>query len=76
MSAHCSSCKQKIYWAETEKRRRIPVDPYPVKGGNIVLVERPHLEPLAVYVKKDPDIAHFVSHFATCPNAAQHRKKP
>ena len=45
----CRSCRRPILWAETEKGRRIPIDPQPVTDGNIVLHERPlHQAPLAI----------------------------
>jgi hypothetical protein len=52
----------------------IPVDVAPVKeGGNVRLVENPGKHPTAVYLS--PGEGTHVSHFATCPQAAQHRRK-
>jgi hypothetical protein len=44
--------------------------------GNIVLTREAESNgtPLAAYVPADPGVMRHVSHFATCPNAAQHRK--
>lgn len=82
------SCGANILWAETEKGKRIPIDPTPVVDGNMRLIVREnHLPPLALVVpyaqlerigtlremKGDPEEL-FKSHFATCPNASKHRK--
>jgi hypothetical protein len=74
----CRSCKKPIIWAITEKNRRIPLDPEPVADGNILLTPRGNfLAPLATVrfaVQLDNPLR-YKSHFATCPNAAQHRRK-
>jgi hypothetical protein len=31
--------------------------------------------PLAAYVPSDPGVMRYVSHFASCPDAAEHRKR-
>jgi hypothetical protein len=73
----CRSCRAPILWAVTEKNRRIPLDPEPTADGNILLQPRGNfLLPLATVrfaVQLDNPLR-FKSHFATCPNAAQHRK--
>lgn len=51
-AAHCRSCGAAVIWAETEKGKRIPVDPTPVEGGNIRFIVRYHLPPVAVIVPK------------------------
>lgn len=87
MSAHCSSCSAAIEWAVTEKGKRMPVDAEPVEGGTILLQHFHVGEPpvahvttaderdeLAVQARNRGDTLRlFVSHFATCPNADQHR---
>jgi hypothetical protein len=63
----------------TEAGKRMPVDPEPVEGGNIMLTREQESStgtPIAAYVTPDPGVMRHVSHFATCPNAAQHRKQP
>ena len=70
----CRSCGQKILWAITPANKRMPLDPTPVPDGNIVLVTRGEfLSPLAVTGASGSP--RYKSHFATCPNAAQHRRK-
>jgi hypothetical protein len=68
----CSSCGRQIRFVLTAKNRKpIPIDAQPVAGGNLDIDE----DGLVVYVKPEPEVVRFVSHFATCPNAASHRKK-
>lgn len=37
----CRSCGAPVIWALTEAGKRIPVDPEPMAGGNIVLSDKP-----------------------------------
>lgn len=69
MSAHCHSCGAPIVWALTEKGKRMPLDAdagategvrYRVVDGDAIRC-----------VDNEPG---HISHFATCPNSAQHRK--
>jgi len=73
----CRSCGKPIKWVVTQKNKRMPIDPQPVEGGNIELHNQgEYLPPLAVYHSLAPaGVKLYVSHFATCPNAAKHRKK-
>jgi hypothetical protein len=73
----CSSCSARIVWADTASGARMPVDAEPVPDGNLVLTYPTPGRALALIV--DPaqttidDPPRYVSHFATCPNADQHR---
>jgi hypothetical protein len=69
--AECRSCGAPITWAITDKRRRIPLDPEPNPAGNIRL----DLTHAHILTKGETYYGpRYMSHFATCPNAAQHRK--
>ncbi len=68
--ATCRSCKAEIVFVETVKGHRIPIDPAPVAGGNIEIKAD-----VAHMVLPDAGKKRHVSHFATCPNSAAHRKK-
>ena len=55
----CVSCGAEIQWLKTEAGNRMPVD-----AGQLSAVGATVFDPKTM-----------ISHFATCPNAAQHRKK-
>jgi len=74
MSA-CRSCGAPILWALTENGKRIPLDAAPAERptGLFRLVEKiGERTPVAVSVSGE---AVYLSHFATCPYADQHRKE-
>lgn len=86
-AAACSSCGRLIIWAVTKNGKPMPVDARAVGNGNIELVPAgdPREPPAALMLDKQgereisPGVKHspmlrYVSHFATCPNAAEHRK--
>jgi hypothetical protein len=83
--ASCRSCKAEIRWAFTEQGKRMPLDVDPREDGNLIVVGRREGEDGAVPIvrslkKGEGDLTLFepplryVSHFATCPDAAQHRR--
>ena len=63
MSAKCSSCGAEIMWAKTETGKNMPLS---VKSKEIRFWINDVGQAVAMTV--------FLSHFADCPNAAQHRK--
>lgn len=70
----CRSCNADIIWTKTKDGAAFPIDPVPVVGGNIYIRER---DQIAMVVPKDMlggRELYYVTHFATCPHAAQHRK--
>lgn len=72
----CKSCGAPIRWAQTVNGKAIPLDRHPVTGGNIVLSRKTGKE--LAYVMPDGDETaelRYVSHFATCPNAEEHRRR-
>lgn len=75
MSDRCRSCRAPILWAVTEKGRRIPLDPEPRADGNLVLHVQAMGSPLAVFAGSGHVGIRYVSHFATCAHAAQHRRR-
>lgn len=81
MSATCKSCGAAIIWGKTAKGKAMPLvaDPYGdlVLAGNPPVVERVASPSSALQrAVQDEFIAgrQYHSHFADCPNAAQHRK--
>jgi hypothetical protein len=75
----CRSCGAEMLWAVTAKGKRIPLDALAVPDGNVVLEEQgPGRPPLAVVLPNGTDplmteTERYVSHFATCPRADEHR---
>lgn len=72
--SQCRSCGTSISWKRTATNKAIPMDPDPVEyGGNIVF-----RRDTAVVLKKgeasEAGEKRYVSHFATCVHAKQHRK--
>lgn len=81
----CSSCGADIIWGTTTKGSAIPLDPTLIRarasgpGPVVMLFVR---EGRVRKAFEDPDgagegevIEGWVSHFATCPHAARHRRK-
>ena len=78
----CRSCEAPIIWARNQQTDRLmPLDAKPVATGTLlldppprsgepVLVTSSHALYAARVVAGEPL---YVSHFATCPNAAAHR---
>jgi hypothetical protein len=83
--ARCRSCGAEVLWVLTGNGKRMPVDVQPSEKGNLFVFTPPGIHAALVaestssmsaraeYARKD-DRPRFVSHFATCPNAPQHRK--
>ena len=69
--SRCRSCGARIIWYPTTSGARIPIDYLPVPGGNIVIEVGLLGEPVAHVIA--PGSGDRVSHFATCPQAAEHR---
>ena len=83
----CQSCKAEIVWAETERGRRMPVDVARSEKGNLLLYgeiivgDETITPPYRVRVATADERGYlkgnlWTSHFATCPDAAEHRGAP
>jgi hypothetical protein len=73
VTAKCKSCGAAVTWCVTSTGKKMPVDAKEAPGGNVVLEKHPlYREPFARVVA--PGTGKHTSHFATCPNAIQHRK--
>ena len=66
----CKSCSQPVLWCLTKNEKPMPVNPTPILNGNLEL-DGDH----ALYVKPDPSVTRFVSHYSDCPQGDQHRKE-
>lgn len=78
--SRCRTCRAPVRWESTTAGKTIPLDPEPVAKGNIDVVWIGG-EEVAVVLGNDDAMAAqaaghklFVSHFATCPNASEHRR--
>jgi len=73
--SRCRSCSAPIFFAKTRTGKNVPIDWTPRVDGNLPVI---CVDGLAWILDKDePDQAnadHFVSHFATCPQAKKWRK--
>ena len=78
-NGRCKSCQAQIRWAKTVTGKSMPIDPLAADNGNIWVVQFSDGNPI-VEVAATPDAVpaaealRYTSHFATCPNAADHRK--
>lgn len=59
----CRSCGEPILWVRTAAGKMMPLDAVPRVDGNVM---REFADGSRLY---------YVSHFATCPNAASHRRE-
>lgn len=70
--SRCKTCEADITWASTRSGKSMPLDAEPTERGNMALVAG------KTWVATDEDRRlHrplYTSHFATCPNAAAHRR--
>lgn len=78
----CRSCGAPIRWAVTVNGKRMPLDEQPDPDGNLVLSDPTPgaYAPTVAFTTQNTlplpdDPPRFTSHFATCPNADQHRRK-
>lgn len=77
----CSSCGAPIFWGQLPSRKSMPVNAEPSADGNVRLLDR--RGSVLAFVLTGDELARAraagarlrTSHFATCANAAQHRRK-
>lgn len=80
MNARCKTCQAPVVWGTLPSGKRMPVDPEPVAGGNVVVVsgnDGPELQVLnrdQVQKRRNLGLRARTSHFATCPQAKAHRR--
>ncbi len=84
-TAKCRSCGATIVWVLTQAGKRMPIDATPRADGNVQI--KPDGSAQVLKADELADVSRrcsleghtprlFTSHFATCPSAASHRKKP
>jgi hypothetical protein len=68
--AACRSCGAPIFWARVATSgSSMPVNEKPDPKGNLILRNGE----VRVQTKRDPAGLRYLSHFATCPKAKEHR---
>lgn len=73
--SRCRSCNAEIIWAITENGKKIPLDAEPVaRPIGLFAIDTSTDPPLAVSTASERREPEYRSHFATCPNADQHRR--
>ena len=72
--SYCRSCNAPIVWIVTETGKKMPLDHAAVESGNIIIVDR-QAHVLKAGEAVPEGTPRFKSHFATCVNAKQHRRK-
>lgn len=86
-SAPCRSCKQPVIWVVTEASekkaaRKMPLDADPenpvkalrVDDGNIIFTGKQNDDGVYIVRYVGKGVNRFRSHFATCPQAGEHRR--
>lgn len=83
--AKCSSCGRAIIWASSPNGARLPLDARPATMYYLDAATPPNATPVTAEVIKAPQdmfategasatVRTYVSHFLTCPNAAEHSR--
>lgn len=79
MSSRCGSCDAQILWVVSESGKAVPLDLAPDPTGRVVIEtpDDPREAAVGRVLKKGEETTEprFTSHFATCPDAEQHRRK-
>lgn len=71
--ARCRICDRAIIWSTSPNGARLPLDARPVTAYRILTDTEPP-DAVAVQALAEPDAKLYVSHFLTCPQAAQHSR--
>ena len=74
----CRSCPAKVIWAVTERDKPMPVDAEPAAGGNLALETNHNGRVMSRVVPAHLAFGRSdlrLSHFATCPQADQWRRR-
>ncbi len=74
----CGSCGAPIRWGVTYSGKRMPIDPEPSELGNVRVFGDGRCAALGltdIEAYRLAGIPLYLSHFATCPHAARHRRR-
>jgi len=75
VDAFCRSCHQRIWFVRSERGKPLPVDREPDPKGNLVLLGPDMGQAKVVTPGELPEMTRYMSHFATCPEAARFRNR-
>lgn len=67
----CKSCGAEIEWIRTTSGKNMPLDILPIAGGNVEIL----LNGRGQVVEPDDNTIRSVSHFVTCPDRDEHRRR-
>jgi hypothetical protein len=73
----CPSCSRPVIWAATRNGKVMPVDPEPAAGGNVRLVERGGMQPLAEVIgnpARQFGLTLRMPHHSTCPRPVRRQR--
>ena len=71
----CGSCGARVLWVEMVSGKKAPLDADPSPRGNIRIIDGVgQVVPKAELADAQAGGLLYLSHFATCATAAQHRK--
>lgn len=73
-STKCRSCGAPVIWARTPAGKRIPLDLTPTDDGNVLLDDHGTATVMGGLAVWPPGAYRWTSHFASCPQAADHRR--
>lgn len=79
-SSHCRTCKAPVRWVRTMQGKNMPLDPDPVADGNVWIDHWEAGTPVVGVGLTRDDVPRsepcaYVSHFVTCVNADEWRKR-
>jgi hypothetical protein len=70
----CKSCQRQVRWVKTAEGRNMPLDVSPSPDGSIMVLADGRSRVVPVAERAQCVAPLFKAHFATCPNAASHRR--
>jgi hypothetical protein len=74
--SECKSCGAAVFFVRTAGGKFMPLDKEPSDKGNILYDDAFGTCEVIANPVHGNGVEFYTSHFATCPNAAQHRKQP
>lgn len=77
--AVCKGCGAEVTWVKTLAGKTMPIDPKPNPDGNLQIVDRSGAQIIVAVVNDtlfdDETTVRYTSHFATCPDADEFRRR-